>query len=73
MKRKKAKDSKSSQNIIFKVCKKQSILIFQEEMTVNSKYRNFKLLDILQVIGPGIIKNLYLDGQLLLVVGDELR
>lgn len=42
-------------------------------MTFNSKYRNFKLLDILQVIGPGIIKNLYLDGKLLLVVGDELR
>lgn len=73
MKRKKAKDSKSSQNIIFKVCKKQSILIFQEEMTFNSKYRNFKLLDILQVIVSGIIKNLYLDGQLLLMVGDELR
>lgn len=73
MKRKKAKYSKSSQNIIFKVCKKQSILIFQEEKTFNSKNRNFKLLDILQVIVPGIIKNLHLDGQLLLVVGDELR
>lgn len=42
-------------------------------MTFNSKYRDFKLLDILQVIVSGIIKNLYLDGQLLLMVGDELR
>lgn len=76
MKRKKAGDSKSRQNIIFNVSKqytkkKEAYWHFRKKLSF--KIRNVKLSDVLQMIASGLTKNVYMDGELFGVVGDELR
>lgn len=51
--------------------KKEAYWHFRKKLSF--KIRNVKLSDVLQMIASGLTKNVYMDGELFGVVGDELR